>query len=242
MTMKRDTALQDAGHNVGLSDALTARVVTAGDDKGGSSSPEQRVALQGSIASSASRVKRKNSAVDRPGSFIAPIIETEREGQDVFSAEPAAANGAQPAVVNVERKLSEDILKAHVQATSSSDTPFAGGTGSTSSFTGETPERGSKQRVNAQPGKQSGELLAAVEAEGAADAAGKRSSLSAHMSLPSWFWPFSRDYVQGATTDEIMRQIAASGHDASKLQQLCRGLLVERNDWRLKATQVRSLV
>jgi hypothetical protein len=62
-------------------------------------------------------------------------------------------------------------------------------------------------------------------------------SLSSH--LPAWLWPFSRDAVRGVTTDELMRQIAAA-NDVGKLQQLCKGLLCERNDWRYKATQVRG--
>jgi hypothetical protein len=53
-------------------------------------------------------------------------------------------------------------------------------------------------------------------------------------------WPFAKEdaAVKEVTTDELMRQIGASGNDAAKLQQLCRGLLCERNDWRFKATQV----
>eukprot|EP00879_Flechtneria_rotunda_P027984 GHRR01030054.1.p1 GENE.GHRR01030054.1~~GHRR01030054.1.p1 ORF type:complete len:449 (+),score=157.73 GHRR01030054.1:148-1494(+) len=75
----------------------------------------------------------------------------------------------------------------------------------------------------------------AAEAEESEGPAGLRG-LSSH--LPAWMWPFSRDNtLRDATTEQLMQQIAASAGDPAKLQQLARGLLCDRNDWRYKATQ-----
>jgi hypothetical protein len=61
-------------------------------------------------------------------------------------------------------------------------------------------------------------------------------SLSGRM--PTWLWPSSRLAVRDLTTDDIMRRISNS-RDPAQLQQMARGLLCERNEWRFRATQVR---
>jgi hypothetical protein len=62
-------------------------------------------------------------------------------------------------------------------------------------------------------------------------------SLSGRM--PTWLWPSSRLAVRDLTTDDIMRRISNS-RDPAQLQQMARGLLCERNEWRFRATQVRQ--
>lgn len=80
---------------------------------------------------------------------------------------------------------------------------------------------------------------AAAAALAAAAAAEEDEPSSARsLSLPAWMWPFGSNSVRVATTDQLMRQIEASAADAPKLQQMCKALLCERNDWRYKATQV----
>eukprot|EP00775_Hariotina_reticulata_P009941 gene9941-10096_t len=65
----------------------------------------------------------------------------------------------------------------------------------------------------------------------------QKTSLSEAMTVDRTGRGWNRDAVKGVTTDELMRQIAAAD-DVGKLQQLCKGLLCERNDWRYKATQL----
>jgi hypothetical protein len=74
--------------------------------------------------------------------------------------------------------------------------------------------------------------------QGSSDGPEALRSLSGRM--PTWLWPSSRMAVRDLTTDQIMRRIGCS-RDVSALQHMCRGLLCERNDWRFRATQVRSI-
>lgn len=74
--------------------------------------------------------------------------------------------------------------------------------------------------------------------QGSSDGPEALRSLSGRM--PTWLWPTSRMAVRDLTTDQIMRRIGCS-RDVGALQHMCRGLLCERNDWRFRATQVRSI-
>ncbi|GBF97965.1 hypothetical protein Rsub_10638 [Raphidocelis subcapitata] len=56
--------------------------------------------------------------------------------------------------------------------------------------------------------------------------------------LPSWMWPQGREAVRGASSDALSKVIA-DAVEVEPLQDIARGLLAERNDWRAAADAAR---
>jgi hypothetical protein len=141
-----------------------------------------------------------------------------------------------------EKALSAEALRKHIAATSAEAHFLGSGTSSRNAPGSAASNSSSPPRVRPPSQRQlsgSSELPDSILSEESRHgAAAKPLSQGAH--LPQWMWPFAKEdaAAKEVTTDELMRQIGASGNDAAKLQQLCRGLLCERNDWRFKATQV----
>jgi hypothetical protein len=178
--------------------------------------------------------------------MIAPIMECE----EVSTGTPAGGSvDGSSASLEREKALSAEALRKHIAATSAHEAHFLGsGTSSRNAPGSAASNSSSPPRMRPPSQRQpsgSSELPDSILSEESLHgigAASKAPLQGGH--LPQWMWPFVKEdaAAKEVTTDELMRQIGASGNDAAKLQQLCRGLLCERNDWRFKATQVRHVV
>jgi hypothetical protein len=234
-----------------LRDALTARIVpkdssaaapvaVGGKPLAGRGGNELLVASS-AVAASANRLgRRRLMGSQQGGSMIAPIL----EGEEGSSGNTAAGSidGSSDSLQR-EKALSAEALRKHIAATSGDS--FLGSGDTSSRHAGESPASNSSSPQRVRPPSQrqrsgSSELPDSLQSDESRHANVHNKGLHGH--LPQWLWPFAKEDAGGRemTTDELMRQIGASGNDAAKLQQLCRGLLCERNDWRFKATQVRG--
>lgn len=237
-----------------LRDALTARIVPKDSSAAapvavgatglaGRGSNELLVASS-AVAASANRLgRRRMFGGQSERSMIAPIL----EGEEASSGTAAATGSHDGSSESLEREkaLSAEALRKHIAATSGDS--FISSGGCSSRLAGGSAASNSSSPPRVRPASQrqrsgSSELPDSVMSSVCEDGRHGNMHKAPHGHLPQWMWPFAKDdaAAKEVTTDELMRQIGASGNDAAKLQQLCRGLLCERNDWRFKATQVRG--
>ncbi|WIA11073.1 hypothetical protein OEZ85_011224 [Tetradesmus obliquus] len=234
-----------------LRDALTARIVPKDSSAAapvavgatglaGRGSNELLVASS-AVAASANRLgRRRMFGGQSERSMIAPIL----EGEEASSGTAAATGSHDGSSESLEREkaLSAEALRKHIAATSGDS--FISSGGCSSRLAGGSAASNSSSPPRVRPASQrqrsgSSELPDSVMSSVCEDGRHGNMHKAPHGHLPQWMWPFAKDdaAAKEVTTDELMRQIGASGNDAAKLQQLCRGLLCERNDWRFKATQ-----
>jgi hypothetical protein len=214
-----------SGSDGRLRDALTARIVPKASSAAvpvavGARGSSELLVASSAVAASANRLGRRRLGAQLERSMIAPIMECE-EGSHGTPA-GGSVDGSS-ASLEREKALSAEALRKHIAATSA-DSFLGSGTSSRQAPGSAASNSSSPPRVRPPSQRQpsgSSELPESFLAEESRHEQNASTLLHGH--LPQWMWPFAKEdaAAKEVTTDELMRQIGASGNDAAKLQQAC---------------------